>query len=128
MIKASSAKLGFDILDVKILLNTHPHYDHAGGLHLFPNAKLHMQAAEMCYATGPCMCLDHMRLPFSGDHICDVVRALYSGRVQFAEGTREIVPGVETHFVGGHSRGLQIVRVRTRRGWVVLASDSTHYY
>ena len=25
---------------------THLHYDHAGGLHLFPNAKLHMQSAE----------------------------------------------------------------------------------
>ena len=24
--------------------------------------------------------------------------------------------------------GLQVVRVRTRRGWVVLASDATHYY
>src|SRR5215813_11543041 len=29
---------------------------------------------------------------------------------------------------GGHSRGLQFVRVRTRRGWVVVASDASHYY
>ena len=32
------------------------------------------------------------------------------------------------HLVGGHSRGLQFVRVRTKRGWVVVASDATHYY
>ncbi|MCA8930776.1 MAG: N-acyl homoserine lactonase family protein, partial [Alphaproteobacteria bacterium] len=32
------------------------------------------------------------------------------------------------HWVGGHSKGLQVVRVRTRRGWVVLASDASHYY
>jgi glyoxylase-like metal-dependent hydrolase (beta-lactamase superfamily II) len=32
------------------------------------------------------------------------------------------------HWVGGHARGLQVVRVRTRRGWVVLASDASHYY
>jgi glyoxylase-like metal-dependent hydrolase (beta-lactamase superfamily II) len=30
--------------------------------------------------------------------------------------------------VGGHSAGLQFVRVKTRRGFVVLASDVTHFY
>jgi hypothetical protein len=28
----------------------------------------------------------------------------------------------------GHSLGLQVVRVRTRRGFVLLASDAMHYY
>lgn len=32
MIMSSIAKLGFNIRDVKILLNSEPHYDHAGGL------------------------------------------------------------------------------------------------
>lgn len=32
LIIGSIAKLGFDIRDVKILLNSEPHYDHAGGL------------------------------------------------------------------------------------------------
>jgi len=32
MIMASIARLGFDIKDVKVLLNSEPHYDHAGGL------------------------------------------------------------------------------------------------
>ena len=32
MIMASIAELGFDIRDVKILLNSHAHFDHAGGL------------------------------------------------------------------------------------------------
>jgi metallo-beta-lactamase class B len=32
MIMASIAQLGFDIRDVKVLLNTDPHFDHAGGL------------------------------------------------------------------------------------------------
>jgi glyoxylase-like metal-dependent hydrolase (beta-lactamase superfamily II) len=38
------------------------------------------------------------------------------------------VPGIEVHRVGGHSAGLQVVRVRTGRGNVVLASDATHFY
>src|SRR4029079_15351909 len=32
LILASIAKLGFNIRDVKVLLNSEPHYDHAGGL------------------------------------------------------------------------------------------------
>jgi len=30
--------------------------------------------------------------------------------------------------VGGHSKGLQAVRVKTGSGWLCLASDATHYY
>jgi glyoxylase-like metal-dependent hydrolase (beta-lactamase superfamily II) len=36
--------------------------------------------------------------------------------------------GVTVHHIGGHSKGLQSVRVRTRRGPVVLAADAAHLY
>lgn len=107
---------------------THLHYDHAGGLHLFPNATLHMQAAEMAFATGPCMCHDTLRMPFTAGHVCEAVRRLYSGKVVFHDGDAEIAEGVTVHRIGGHSRGLQCVRVRTEAGWLVLASDAAHYY
>jgi glyoxylase-like metal-dependent hydrolase (beta-lactamase superfamily II) len=107
---------------------THLHYDHAGGLHLFPNATLHMQAAEMAYATGPCMCHGVLKLPFTADHVCEAVRRVYSGRVTFHDGDGEIAEGVTVHCIGGHSRGLQCVRVRTEAGWLVLASDAAHFY
>ena len=32
------------------------------------------------------------------------------------------------HHIGGHSKGLQSVRVKTQRGYVVLAADATHLY
>ena len=120
--------LGVSAEQIDRIILTHLHYDHAGDLTSYPNATLYLQEAEMVFATGPCMCHDHMRMPFTGEHICDAVRCLYDGRLNFVQGTAEIAPGVETHWVGGHSRGLQFVRVRTERGWVVLASDATHYY
>ncbi len=120
--------MGVSAATVDTVILTHLHYDHAGGLARFPNATLHLQAAEMAFATGPLMCHDHFRMPFTAEHVCDAVRALYAGRLAFAQGSKEIAPGVEVHLIGGHSRGLQSVRVRTRRGWVVLASDATHYY
>lgn len=107
---------------------THLHYDHAGSLGEFRHAKLYIQPAELAYTTGPCMCQDLLRFPYTGEHICEAVRSLYQGNVEFCEGTREIAPGIEVHLIGGHTRGQQCVRVRTRRGWVVLASDSSHYY
>lgn len=121
------APFGLTPDDITKLIVTHLHFDHAGGLHLFPNATLYMQADEMAFATGPCMCTDH-RAPYTGEHICEAVRKLYQGKVIFAKGDAEVAPGVTTHQIGGHSRGLQAVRVQTEAGWLVLASDAAHFY
>ncbi len=115
-----------DTIDTVII--THLHYDHAGSLPEFNAATFHVQEHEMAYATGPCMCHDILKMPFTGEHIVEMVRKLYSGRLVFHNGAGTIAPGVEVHLIGGHSRGLQCVRVKTRRGWMVLASDASHYY
>lgn len=120
--------LGIDAAVVSDVIVTHLHYDHAGTLDAFPAARFHLQAAEMAFATGPCMCHDHLRFPFTADHVCAMVQRVYSGRVVFYDGDAEIAPGVTVHKIGGHSRGLQAVRVETARGPVVLASDAAHYY
>ncbi|MEM1273323.1 MAG: N-acyl homoserine lactonase family protein [Pseudomonadota bacterium] len=125
---AALAPLGLRAEDIGTLICTHLHYDHAGGLHLFPRATIHMQAAEMAFATGPCMCDPTMKMPFTGAHICEAVTRLYQGRVRFYDGDGEIADGVSVHKIGGHSRGLQAVRVRTAAGWLCLASDAAHYY
>ena len=46
----------------------------------------------------------------------------------FHHGDAELAPGIELLLIGGHTKGLQSVRVHTARGWVVLASDAAHYY
>ena len=120
--------LGVRPEDISQLVVTHLHYDHAGGLQHFPNAHLHLQAAEMAYATGPCMCHDALRMPFTAAHVCEAVTRLYSGKLTFHDGEAEIAEGVTVHRIGGHSRGLQCVRVMTSAGWLVLASDAAHFY
>lgn len=122
------ATIGIDAEKIDDVVITHLHYDHAGTLAAFPRARFHLQAAEMVYATGPCMCQPYLKAPFTADHVCEMVRKLYSGRVIFHEGDGEIAPGLTVHKIGGHSRGLQALRVTTAIGPVVLASDAAHYY
>lgn len=107
---------------------THLHYDHAGNLPAFPAATFHLQDAEMAFATGRCMCHARLRGAFAVEDVVEMVRRVYAGRVRFTDGDATLFPGVSVHLVPGHSRGLQCVRVGTRRGAVVLASDATHYY
>jgi glyoxylase-like metal-dependent hydrolase (beta-lactamase superfamily II) len=40
----------------------------------------------------------------------------------------ELAPGLTLYPAPGHTAGLQTVRVHTRRGWLVLASDSMHFF
>jgi glyoxylase-like metal-dependent hydrolase (beta-lactamase superfamily II) len=107
---------------------THIHYDHAGRLDRYPRARLHLQEAEMHYATGRCMCHAPLRRGYEVEDVVHLVRCVHAGRVAFHDGHSEIVPGIEVSRIGGHTAGQQAVRVWTRRGWVVLASDASHLY
>ncbi|MCP1403364.1 N-acyl homoserine lactonase family protein [Achromobacter insolitus] len=125
---AALARLGLAPEDIGDLILTHLHYDHAGNVEAYPNARVHLQDAEMRYATGRYMCFEAMRHFFSADDLQAVVRRLYAGRVQFHDGDARLAPGLELYRIGGHTPGLQVVRVHTGRGWIVLASDALHYY
>ena len=120
--------MGVDAAAVRDVVITHLHYDHVGNFDLFAQATFHLQDLEMQYATGRCMGVEAMRHAYEVEDVVGMVRRVYAGRVRFHDGDGEVAPGVTLHHVGGHTMGLQIVRVATRRGHVVLASDASHYY
>lgn len=120
--------LGLAPDSIENVIVTHLHYDHAGNHDLFPRARYHLQDCEMEYATGRCMCHHHLRAPFEGEDVAAMVRKVFAGRVDFHDGDSQIAPGITVHKIGGHSKGLQSVRVNTRRGPVILASDAAHLY
>ncbi len=120
--------LDVDASGLRDVVITHLHYDHVGNFELFPRARFHLQELEMRYATGRYMCHECFRGAYEVEDVVGMVRRVYDGRVQFHDGDAELAPGVSLHLVGGHTMGLQVVRVATRRGAVVLASDASHFY
>jgi len=126
--EAGLAQLGVAPPDIDSLILTHLHYDHAGNVDVYPNAQVHIQDAEMQYATGRYMCYSALRHFFSVDDVATVLKRIYEDKVTFHDGDARIAPGIELYKIGGHTAGLQVVRVMTQRGWIVLASDAMHYY
>lgn len=120
--------LGVNPAQIEDVVLTHLHYDHAGNLPKLPNAKFHVQDLELAFATGRSMCHAAIRHTYSVEDVTELVRSVYVDRVVFHDGDEAIAPGIEVMLIGGHTRGLQAVRVHTARGWVVVASDASHYY
>lgn len=125
---AALAALGVSPEAVTDVIITHLHYDHAGNIGKLPRARFHVQDAEVSFATGRCMCHGPLRHAYDVQDVTDLIRHVYADRVQFHDGDADIAPGVSVMLIGGHTQGLQSVRVRTARGTVVLASDASHYY
>ena len=122
------ALIGVDAATVSDVVITHLHYDHVGGFDQFPNARFHVQDREIAFATGRHMTDSEYSHAFTARHVADMVIAVHAKRVLFHDGDDEIAPGLSLHHIGGHTDGLQAVRVNTAAGWLVLASDASHYY
>ena len=124
----SLGRLGVDPEKVEDVILTHLHYDHVGNFDKLPNARFHLQEPEIHYAVGKYMRHRQLAKSFEPDDVCGIVRLNFDGRVVYYNGAAEVLPGISVVPTGGHSAGLQFVKVNTQRGTVVLASDVTHFY
>jgi glyoxylase-like metal-dependent hydrolase (beta-lactamase superfamily II) len=102
----------FDPATVDVVAMSHLHFDHAGGLLLadgtraFPRARIVAQRSEWEIALG-----GNSRLVASYDQ--PELRLVSDwGADGWAEGDRELLPGVSVVRTGGHSAGHQAVVVR----------------
>lgn len=120
--------IGVDPEAVEHLILSHLHFDHAGGVDQFPNATVHLQAAELAFWTGKYAPREEFLRTIEVDDILRIVRRNYEGTVDLIDGTKEIVDGVWVHHAGGHTPGMQYVSVRTAQGIVVLACDASHFF
>ena len=123
------ARLGIDPKDVKLLVLTHAHYDHAGNLGLYPNANIVMSRKEFEFWG-----TDMGKRPQYGHHIdpldIERIQALHrEGRITLLDAPQNtLIPGIELYELGGHTPGQMAVVVEMPEGPVILASDAIHYY
>ena len=110
LVMASIAKLGFNIKDVKLLLNSEPHPDHGGGLAVLQNAS----GAKLFASAPSAYTLTHggddpdirfpvrvlVRLGLIGYHSARVDHGIKDGEV-----VRVGPLAVTAHITGGHTRG-----------------------
>lgn len=106
---------GVSAADVTIVVNTHLHFDHAGGnttlagdrtLPTFPNARYFVSRAE----------LEHAEQPTERDRASYVAEnwkpLLASGQLEPKEANYEVVPGLTMETVAGHNRSMQCWRLQ----------------
>ena len=126
--KDALAKVGISAADATDVILTHAHFDHVGTMEDYPKARFHIQDEEMIHVTGRDMSHAAFRKAYHPEDVKELIDLVYAGRMTFHDGDVELAPGIEFILIGGHARGQAIVRVHTKRGWVVLASDAVHVY
>ncbi len=112
--------------DLDYIVNTHLHWDHSCGNHLFPGKKIYVQRAELHYAIDP---LPIHRPTYESPQygvISSWMRA--ADQLHLVDGDVEIDDGVELILMPGHSDGLQGVLVNTTDGKYLLANDCINLY
>jgi glyoxylase-like metal-dependent hydrolase (beta-lactamase superfamily II) len=123
------ARIDVKAEDVRNVVVTHMHFDHAGGASLFPRATFYVQAEEYRFwARDPIA----SRPPFEA--IADPASTAYlaaledTDRLALLDGDQQILPGIRCLLAPGHTVALQAVAVNTARGTAILGSDCAHVF
>lgn len=111
------AAAGFSPEDISLVINTHLHFDHAGGntwrapsgevLASFPNARYVVQAGELAYAERP---NERTTASYFPPNWAPIVAA---GRLDLVTGEQELRPGISVRPTPGHTPHHQSVLVRS---------------
>jgi N-acyl homoserine lactone hydrolase len=101
----------FDLAGIDIVVNTHLHFDHCGGNHLFAGRPLYVQARE----------LEDARR--KDDYTIRDWVAAPGVRYEPVDGELELLPGLRLVLAPGHTRGLQVVVLEMGGRPVVIGGD-----
>ncbi|HEY2907685.1 MAG TPA: N-acyl homoserine lactonase family protein [Vicinamibacterales bacterium] len=123
------APLGLKPEDVTDIFLSHMHWDHAGGIELFPAARIWVQKAEYEYYTGDAWQARTTHGGIDQDDVLEIVRRNMLGKVTFLTGDDDTsISGIAFGVGGKHTRESQFITAETRAGKVVLASDNMYLY
>jgi N-acyl homoserine lactone hydrolase len=117
MVDRQLLRFGTSPQEIGLVINTHLHADHGGGVVYLKHARFLVQRREMEYAQDP---LPVQRLSYDVN--------LGGIDFDFLDGDTDVAPGIRVILTPGHSPGSQAVVVETAKGPYVIAGDTiTHF-
>ena len=123
------APLGLKPESVTDLIVSHMHWDHAGGIDLFPSARVWIQKDEYDYYTGEAWQSPNAHGGIDPADVHEIVSRNIAGKVSFVRGDDETtISGLSFNTGGRHTWASQYVGVQTRTSSVVIASDNMYLY
>lgn len=127
MLEAALAAAGYSPEDIRVVINTHLHFDHAGGntsfdasgavVPSFPNARYLVHAGEMQYAT-------HTNERTAASYFprnWDALKA--SGQLELVQHGAELVPGIRMRHTPGHTPHHQSIVIESAGETAVFLGD-----
>ena len=124
------APLGLTADKVTDLFISHMHWDHAGGIDLFPNARVWIQKDEYDYYTSDAWQSPRTHGGIDPEDVLEIVKRNTQGKVSFVRGDDETsISGVAFGVGGKHTWQSQFVTATTPKNTtVVLASDNMYLF
>jgi glyoxylase-like metal-dependent hydrolase (beta-lactamase superfamily II) len=123
------ARINVKADEVRHVVITHMHFDHAGGVGLFPRATFYIQEDEYRFWREDPIA---GRPPFKQVSDADSSGYLASlegtDRLALLKGDQPIIAGIECLLSPGHTVALQTVAVNTARGTAIIGSDCAHVF
>ena len=114
--------------DVTDIVISHSHWDHMGGIDLFPKATVWIQREEYRYYTGDAWQKGGNHGGIDAEDVEELVKLNTEHRLRFVEGDDvEIFPGITAYTGSRHTYASQYLRVAGTPTYV-LASDNVYFY
>jgi glyoxylase-like metal-dependent hydrolase (beta-lactamase superfamily II) len=114
-----------EVTDVVI---SHAHWDHLGGIDMFPKATVWIQKEEFRYYTGEAWQAGGQHGGIDPEDAEQLVRLNTEGRLRLVDGDNvEILPGIRAYTGARHTYASQYLRIEGNPPFV-LASDNCYLY